>query len=390
MKDSSVIILDKGAMRNNWDFLRSYFGNEIVISAVIKGNAYGHGIDTYVPLAESCGANHFSVFNAGEAYSVHKVASPGTTIMIMGAMDNEDLRWAIEHNIEFYVFDMARLEAAAKEAAAQGKKAIVHIEAETGMYRTGFDMQQIPELIEKLQQYREHIHFKGLCMHFAGAEHISNYMRLKNQKTIFKKIQNRFQKAGVEPEIVHTCCSAAAIRFPEMRYDMLRIGILQYGFWPSPEMMVTYLNEKRLGHGDSPLKRVIRWESTVMSVKSVPQGAFVGYGYSYLAEYDMKIAVVPVGYAHGFSRGLSNAGSVLINGHRLPVIGIVNMNCIAVDITSEGDNIKCGDEVVLIGRQGERQISVASFGEMSNQLNYELLTRLPINIPRFVSDDTAN
>lgn len=386
MKDSSTIILDKAAMNNNWNFLRSYFGNEVIISAVVKGNAYGHDIETYVPLAEECGVNHFSVFNAGEAYSVHKVARPETTIMIMGAMDNEDIQWAIENDIEFYVFDMQRLEDVAKEATRQNKKAIVHIEAETGMYRTGFDMQQIPELIKKLQQYKDQIRFRGLCMHFAGAEHISNFVRMKNQKTIFKKILNKFKLAGVRPEIVHTCCSAAAIRFPEMRYDMLRIGILQYGFWPSPEMMVTYLNEQKLAHADSPLKRVIRWESKVMSVKQVPQGSFVGYGYSYLAEHNMNIAIVPVGYAHGFSRGLSNSGSVLINGHRLPVIGIVNMNCIAVDITGEADGVQCGDKVVLIGRQGEREISVASFGEMTNQLNYELLTRLPMNIPRCVNN----
>ncbi len=390
MKDSSGIILDKTAMKNNWGFLRSYFGQEKTISAVVKGNAYGHGIDTYIPLAEECGANHFSVFNAGEAYEVHRVASPGSKIMIMGAMNEEDISWAIANDIEFYVFDMIRLQQAVQEAKKQNKKAIIHIEAETGMYRTGFDIQQVPEVIRQIRQHGEHLLFKGLCMHFAGAEHISNYIRLKNQKTIFKKIHNLFRKAGVEPEMVHTCCSAAAIRFPDMHYDMLRIGILQYGFWPSPEMMVTYLNEQKLSHGDSPLKRVIRWESTVMSVKNVPQGSFVGYGYSYLAEHNMKIAVVPVGYAHGFSRGLSNSGSVLINGHRLPVIGIVNMNCIAVDITGEADDVQCGDTVVLIGRQGEREISVASFGEMTNQLNYELLTRLPINIPRFVSDNSAN
>lgn len=384
MKDSSTIILDKAAMSNNWNFLRSYFGKDITISAVIKGNAYGHGIETYVPLAEECGVNHFSVFNSGEAYTVHEAARPETTIMIMGAMDSADIQWAIEKDVEFYVFDMRRLEEVATVAAKQKKKAIIHIEAETGMYRTGFDIQQIPELIKKLQQYQEQIRFRGLCMHFAGAEQISNFLRMKNQKMIFKKILNKFKLAGVEPEIVHTCCSAAAIRFPEMRYDMLRIGILQYGFWPSPEMMVTYLNEQKLSHADSPLKRVIRWESSVMSVKHVPRGAYVGYGYSYLAEQDMKIAIVPVGYAHGFSRGLSNSGSVLINGYRLPVIGIVNMNCIAVDITGAGDKINHGDDAVLIGRQGDREISVASFGEMTNQLNYELLTRLPMNIPRRV------
>lgn len=383
MKASSKIILDKAAMQNNWDFLRSYFGEDIKISAVVKGNAYGHGIETYVPVAEKCGVNHFSVFNAGEALSVYSVAQKSSGIMIMGAMEDEDVSWAIEHDIEFYVFDMHRLELAITESGRLGKKAIVHIEAETGMYRTGFDITDMPEVIERLKQNKDKLVFKGLCMHFAGAEHISNYVRLKQQKIAFNKVVKLFKANGIEPEKIHTCCSAAAIRFPEMRYDMIRVGILQYGFWPSPEMMVAYMSEKALMNGNSPLKRVIRWESRVMSVKHVPKGAFVGYGCTYLAEQDMQVAVIPVGYAHGFARSLSNSGRVLINGYRVPVIGIVNMNCIVVDITLS-ENVQQNDQVVLIGMQNDKEVTVASFGEMTNQLNYELLTRLPINIPRYV------
>lgn len=386
---SSRIILDKSAMKNNWDFFRSYFGKDMLISAVVKGNAYGHGIETYVPLAEECGANHFSVFNASEAYKVHEVAAPGTTIMIMGAMNIDDLRWAIHNGIEFFVFDMERLDHAIAEAKNCGKKAIIHIEAETGMYRTGFTIEEIPEVIEKLKANKEHVLLRGLCMHFAGAEHISNYVRLKQQKILFRKFVRKFRMEHCEPEQIHACCSAASMRFEDMRYDMLRIGIMQYGFWPSPEIKVEYMTRNNIeitADNPSPLHRVIRWESNVMSVKEVPQGKHIGYGYTFFAGQDMKVAVVPVGYAHGFSRSLSNAGRVLIKGHRLSVVGIVNMNCIAVDVTEVEDGVAVGDEVVFIGEQGEREISVASFGEMTSQLNYELLTRLPQNIPRLISD----
>lgn len=383
MSASSKIILDKGAMKNNWEFFRSYFGTQVKISAVVKGNAYGHGIEDYVPAAEDCGVNHFSVFNSGEARRVHKVCGDETTIMIMGAMDDDDIEWAIQKDIEFYVFNMYRLDRAIEEAQKQGKKAIVHVEVETGMFRTGFENGEIEEVIEKIKANREHLVFRGLCMHFAGAEHISNYVRLKQQKIAFRKALKQFRAADLHPEITHACCSAAAVRFPDMRYDMLRIGIMQYGFWPSPEMMVAYSSEEQLMNMPSPLKRVISWESSVMSIKDIPKGAYVGYGYTYLAEQDMQVAVVPIGYSHGFSRSLSNSGRVLINGHRLPVIGIVNMNCISVDIT-QAQEVKIGDEVVLIGTQNGRNISVASFGEMTNQLNYELLTRLPLNIPRHI------
>ncbi len=385
MIEATNIFLDKSAMQQNWGFLREYFGKDIKISAVVKGNAYGHGISSYVPLAEECGVNHFSVFNAGEAREVFEVSGKKSTIMIMGAMSDKDIVWAIENDIEFYVFDMVRFDRAIEEAEKCGKKAIIHIEAETGMYRTGFDVVEMPAVIERLEANKDRIVFKGLCMHFAGAELLSNYVRLKQQKIVFRKILRQFKNAGVEPEMVHTCCSAASVRFPEMRYDMLRIGIMQYGFWPSQELMVEYMvKQEEQGNGHtSPLKRVISWESKVMSIKTVPKGSYIGYGYTYFADRVTQVAVVPVGYAHGFSRGLSNSGRVLISEYRVPVIGIVNMNCIAVDIT-DVPNVQQGDKVTLIGMQGDKEISVASFGEMTSQLNYELLTRLPLNIRRDV------
>ncbi len=393
MMSSSTLTLSEPALQQNWNFLRSYFGKEIKISAVVKGNAYGHGIEEYIPLAEACGVQHFSVYNAGEAYRVFKACHLDTTIMIMGAMDAEDIVWAVENDIEFFVFDMHRFDAALKAAKQCSKRALVHIEMETGMYRSGFDQSEIPEIIKRLKEEPEHICFKGLCMHFAGAEHVANHVRLKKQKILFKKIHKAFVAAGCEPEMIHTCCSAAAVRFPDMRYDLLRIGIMQYGFWPSPEIKVEYMNELQksgtTASEDTGLHRVIRWKSSVMSIKEVPAGAFVGYGYSFLAPREMTIAIVPVGYAHGFSRSLSNNGFVLIQGFRAPVIGIVNMNCIAVDI-SMLEGVKTGDEVVMIGTQGGLESSVASFGEMSNMLNYELLTRLPTHIPRIVERITES
>ena len=183
----------------------------------------------------------------------------------------------------------------------------------------------------------------------------------------------------MKPEIKHSACSAASVMFPETRMDMVRIGIMQYGLWPSPEVFVNYLNSKK--NKIDPLKRVITWKSTVMSVKKVNIGDFIGYGTSFLAERKMKIAVVPIGYSHGYSRSLSNQGRVLINGQRCIVVGSVNMNMMTVDVT-DIDNVKKDDEVVLIGKQEELTVSVASFSDFSNQLNYELLTRIAKTIPR--------
>lgn len=134
-----------------------------------------------------------------------------------------------------------------------------------------------------------------------------------------------------------------------------------------------------------PLSRVITWKSVVMSVKKIKTTNFIGYGTSFMAKRDMKVAIIPIGYAHGYSRSLSNHGRVLVQGQRCVVIGLVNMNMIAVDVT-DIKTVKKGEEVVLIGSQNEGVISIASFGDYSNQLNYELLTRISKSIPRKIID----
>ncbi|HCE53949.1 MAG: alanine racemase [Lutibacter sp. BRH_c52] len=381
--NTSYIEISKSALEHNLQFLKNYIGNGVQISSVVKGNAYGHGIEVFVPLAENCGINHFSVFSADEALSVYKSSTQNSTIMIMGLINNEQLEWTIENNIEFYVFELDRLEKALETAKRIGKTAKVHIEVETGMNRTGFAISELPAVLKLLKNNPVNLQFKGLCTHFAGAESIANYYRIHKQQKVFQKVLKKVAAAGLSPEQKHTACSAAALRYPKFQMDMVRLGIIQYGFFPNKEILIEYLTKKK--ETENPLKRLISWKSHVMDVKKVKTGEFVGYGTSYLANYDLKIAIIPVGYAHGFSRNLSNQGIVLINGQRVSVVGTVNMNMITVDVT-QVNSVEKGDEVVLIGKQGDLEISVSSFSEFSEQVNYELLTRLPENLPRLVVD----
>ena len=379
---SSIITLEREALTTNLAFLHTLFDRKVRISSVVKGNAYGHGLESFVPMAEEAGIDHFSVYGADEAKDLAQIVkNPATEIMIMGHVSDEDLPWVIEKEISFFVFDFHRLGKAIEAAKQLGIRANVNIELETGMNRTGFSEEHMESLAEVLKNNLENLHFAGLCTHFAGAESISNYVRVQAQKTRFSRMEQTLSKLGVKPQIKHTCCSAAAIRLPEMHLDMVRIGILQYGFWPSREIFIEYLKDKKIK--TDPLKRVIRWESRIMSMKSIEMGEFIGYGTTFLAQKDMKIAVIPVGYSHGFSRSLSNQGRVLIKGHRTAVLGIVNMNCITVDITDIPD-VQINDTATLIGVDHEQEISVSSFSELSDQLNYELLTRLPSKIERKV------
>jgi alanine racemase len=384
MNSPSYIELSKEAYGNNLRFLKSLIKKGTKISSVVKGNAYGHGIEGFVPMAESMGIDHFSVHSADEAYDVLMAKKrQETEIMIMGYIANEDIEWAIKNDVSFFVFEFDRVRVAAETAKRLNKKAKIHIELETGMNRTGFDHEELNRLIPLLKELQEELVVEGLCTHYAGAESIANYLRVEDQKKNFNQMAQLLVDNGIEAKLKHTCCSAASIRLPDMHGDMVRIGILQYGFWPSREIFIEYLKGKE--DKSEPLRRLITWKSSIMSVKKVEMGKFIGYGTTFLAQRDMKIAIVPIGYSHGFSRSLSNTGRALIKGFRTSVLGMVNMNHIAIDV-SQIEDAKKGDEVTLIGKSGDVDISVASFGELSDQLNYELLTRLPIKIPRIIKN----
>lgn len=379
----SYIELDLAALENNLDFLKSNAKNGVRISSVIKGNAYGHGISNYLPIAERCGINHFSVFSADEAAGACKFRTNSSTdIMIMGMIRNDELHWAIENEIEFYLFEKDRLEAAIKAASEIGKKARVHLQIETGMNRTGFEEPQWDEIFKKVDAESDHLMLKGICTHYAGAESVANYYRIQNQDQTFRRAIDVAKSVFDELPAIHASSSAAFLTYPEMHYDMVRIGIAQYGFWPSRETYMHVLKQNRTFTRD-PLIRVLNWKSEIMSTKWVEAGEFIGYGNVFMTSRKMRIATVPIGYSHGFGRNLTNAGYVLIKGKRSRVVGLVNMNMLTVEITDMPDAQK-GDEVVIIGRQNGQEITVASFGEMSNNLNYEVLTRLPAGIPRDV------
>jgi alanine racemase len=381
MSHTSVLELSQKALQTNIHFLRKLFGKRVRISSVVKGNAYGHGIEIFVPMAEKTGLDHFSVFSADEAYRVKDSITKDSEIMIMGMIDDPDIEWAISENIQFWVFDLSRLENALNTAKKINHPAKIHLEVETGFNRTGFPENDFEKVVQMLNKYEGFYSVEGICTHYAGAESIANYYRIQQQIKKFQNYYKWFKSKGIHPAMRHTACSAAAVSYPQTRMEMVRIGILQYGFWPSKETLISYLNKET--EKIDPLKRIISWKSKIMSIKNVGTGEFIGYGTSYLAQRDMQIGIVPVGYAQGFSRSMSNHGRALVNGFRVAVIGIVNMNHMIIDVT-DVPGIRRDDEVVLIGCQGDWTISVSSFSELSHQLNYESLSRLPRNIPRNV------
>jgi len=383
MLHTSYIEISKSALNNNIEQIRKRIGRDVRYSMVIKANAYGHGIETVLPLIEQCGVDHYSVFSVAEAMRAYEVKKGYCDIMIMGFIDDDYLEWVIQHEVSFFVFTIYRLNKVIEVSRKINKAAKIHVELETGLHRTGFTRDQLDEVVALLKKHAKYLEIEGLCSHLAGAESIVNYTRITDQIVTFKELCNWFKSEGIEPRYRHIACSAGVLNYPESIMDMVRVGISNYGFWPSAESKMMHMKEKDIA--EDPLQRVLSWKSQILSLNTVPEGKYVSYGQSYLTNRKSIIATVPVGYGYGFSRTLSNNGHVLVDSRRVPVVGNVNMNMVVIDVT-DAKNVKIGDEVVLIGKQDGTDISVSSFSDMNNSMNYELLTRLPEHIPRQVID----
>lgn len=380
MLSSSWIELDASAVAKNIRYLKKRIAPAQFVS-VIKGNAYGHGIEQFVPLAERAGVSCFAVYDAREAHTALQVKSEHSRLIIMGMLDEDQLEWIIGKGVEFYVFTPQRLAAAVEVAKKLKRKALVHLELETGMHRTGIEEAEFPEVVDLIRKNRRHLCLKGICTHYAGAESVANFLRIQNQYQAFLRLKKELKKAGIVAEAYHSACSAAAPIYPHTIMDMVRFGIAQYGFWPSMETKMNNLLSPQVKFTRDPLKTVLSWKTHVMSVKAVAKGNFINYGNSFLSTKPMKLATIPVGYHQGYAKNLSHSGLVLLRGKRAPVVGSINMNMFMVDV-SHIHTVVPGDEVVLIGKQGELSISVASFAELTKTMNYELLARLPQQIPR--------
>ncbi|HKI79795.1 MAG TPA: alanine racemase [Ignavibacteriaceae bacterium] len=380
VRHSSYIELSQSSLKKNINFIRKKIGSHPKISAVVKANAYGHGIPQIVQMLEKCGVDYFAVASASEAEEVFQNCSEKSRIMIMGILYDTDIEWAIENGIEFYVFDYNRFQIVKEKSKKIGKPAIVHIEVETGTNRTGMNWRDFKKAITFLKKNKELFTFQGVCTHLGGIENINNQFRIKPQIQKFNEAIKELRKKKFMPTYRHMACSAAALAYPETHYDLVRTGVVIYGFWPSPDTYHLHLQDSGKLK-DSPLKRIISWKTNVMDIKDVKEGEFIGYGTAYQAYRNLRIAVIPVGYSNGYPRGLSGKGYVLLKGKKAPITGLINMNLFMIDITHIKD-VQIGSEVVLLGKQGNNVISVSSFTNFTNLLNNEMLSRLPAAIPR--------
>lgn len=374
------IEINQTALRHNLTALQERFA-PAEMCMVVKGNAYGHGYEAIVPLAEEAGIRQFAVFSGREAAGFLRASDGGSTLQVMGHADHRNLPWMVRRNMQPWLNDLDDWEALLEVLDECEQEVRVHLEVETGMNRTGLPPAQAFEVAQAIHENPQLV-LEGVCTHLAGLEQGRNQPRIRRQRRVFQEFLDALEADGIRPNKRHMASSLAALDDPRTRLDMVRVGIASYGLWPSPESY----RQNRDSDDPLELRPVLRWRSQVMALKPVVDGDYVGYGTTYQAEGPIRIAVVPVGYADGFARDLSNRGHVLIGGKRCSIIGNVNMNMVQAHVSHVPD-LACGDEVILIGDQGDESISVASFSDFNNVVNYELMSRLSWEIPRFIVDD---
>jgi alanine racemase len=263
---------------------------------------------------------------------------------------------------------MSELEQLETAAISRNKTLNVHLKIDTGMGRLGLVAAEIDRWLPPLRKLQA-LKLEGVFSHFSTAESVEGDYT-QSQLDIFSNIVKRMRADGLSPSLVHLANSAATITLPAAYFDMVRPGIMLYGVYPSLAMAQQIT-----------LKPVLSWKSKILQLKKVPAGTSISYGQTFITKRESVIATLPVGYADGYQRLLSNRGEVLVRRQRAPIAGRVCMDLTMIDVT-DIRNVQQGDEVVLLGRQGEAEISADEMAAWANTISYEILTSIGARVPR--------
>jgi alanine racemase len=372
------IELDVESLKHNIVQFRKLLGRERIFLAMVKANAYGHGMIPVAEIALKSGADWLGVNSIEEALILRK---NGFTcpILSVGYIPIHKLEQAVKNDIRITVYNIASIKKLGKICQSLSKKAYLHIKVETGTYRQGLNENEIIPFIDQIEKSRGLV-IEGVSSHFANIEDTTDHSYAKYQLDRFKDFLAQIENHGIRVPFKHIACSAAVILFPETYFNMARIGIGIYGLWPSNEVYISSLLRKRPRFY---LRPVLTWKARIAQVKKVPKGDFIGYGCTYKTSRDTDLAVIPVGYYDGYFRSLSNVSFVLIKGKRASIRGRVAMNFIMADIT-DIPGVHVEDPVILIGSEGSDSITADKLASLTGTINYEITARISPHIPRIV------
>jgi alanine racemase len=372
------LIVDLGAIRTNAERLRAMV-RPANLGAVVKADAYGHGLVAVAHALEGV-ADGFCVYRVDEALTLRE-AGIGGPILVLGPVDPVDLPAALHGRIGIPLWDDGTFRAdVARTAQAAGWRFPVHAKIDTGVTRLGLDVLRAPAVLASYLA-DDALEVRGAYTHIAAAE------ELESAYTLGQVERFRAALAPVEADLSargarrHAAASAAAMLFPALRFDLVRAGIALYGIWPSAETRAAV-------DGAIDLEPALTWTTRLVVVREVEAGRSVGYGCTFTTERPSRIGVLPIGYAEGLPRALSNAGEVLVCGKRVPIVGRVCMNMAFVDVTGVPD-ARPGTRVTLLGGDGDERIDPNDMAAWAGTIGYEIVARLPANVPRRYVESAA-
>lgn len=364
------------AFSHNLRFIRNFLKPSTKIMAVIKANAYGHGPMMLARQAEAEGIEMLGVANLPEAIELKNAGIKLPVLILSGIMEDQAQTFL---NYDFSTVIHSKEIAASLYAEAKKKKKPikVHLKVDTGMGRLGFNPN---ELRSFLNQYTgaEFFIFEGLMTHLASSYEKNKKGFTNLQIKTFNALVEELRTGGISFPLIHCANSAGIIDFPQSHFNMVRPGIVLYGISPFDE-----------NRNDLDIKPVLSWKARVIQLTHVPKGKPISYGGTYITERDSIIATISVGYADGYSRLLSNNIEVLINGKLAPQIGRICMDLTMIDVTDIPE-ISVGDEVVLIGMQGKKEIKVKDLSDKIGTISYEILCGIGNRVTRIYNYRKSN
>jgi len=362
-KHSIWVMVDLDAIRNNVRYILER--SKVQVMAIVKANAYGHGAVPVAQAALEAGATWCGVARANEALELRQ-AGLDCPVLILGYTPEARYEEMIQNRVSMTVWDIEQVMHISVVASQINQEAKLHLNVDTGMSRLGVDPDAAIGLLREIAGFPK-VEVEGLFTHFARADE-ADPKPTDIQEKLFQELVEKLKAANLSIPLIHAANSAASLTRPNVYFNCVRFGIAMYGLHPST---------------DCPLPKEIQpgltWKSVLSQVKMLPPGRGISYGHEYVTSHVERIGTVPVGYADGFRRVPGNY--VLVGGYKLPVVGRVTMDQIMVQLDAVPD-AKMGDEVVLIGMQGQEKITAEEIAARWGTINYEVTSGIAQRVPR--------
>ena len=357
-------------LKENYFKLQAHTKSEMM--PIVKADAYGHGVLPVVKTLKECGARRFGVALLEEALEI-KRAFPELAVMVIGATEIDQFDVLVREEIIPAIFQLSQAQVLSEEAVKQNRIARLHIKVDTGMNRIGFHESEISNIVKIADL--PNLYIEGIFTHFATSDQ-EDLSFAREQLKRFQTFCDKLKDAGLEIPIRHTANSAAILQFPEAHFELVRPGISLYGLTPSSQV-----------GGNAGLKPVMTWKAKITHVKEIKKGESVSYGRTFHAAYPTRVATIPVGYADGLRRILSNRGEMLVRGRRSAIIGRICMDQTMLDVTKIQE-VRVGDIVTVLGEDGYEKITATEMADWMGTINYEVVCGISKRVPRIYLEPT--